>query len=130
MNSSDVIIVIGGQEYAIGGNTLRPTESTFQSEVLRRLDNLEQEQKYQREALQIIGTQQQVLIQRVDDLSTFIYWILGAIGLFLAAITILPAITAMVQTFLEIFKSKSRESLNEDALIERIIERLNQKHVV
>ncbi|MBQ2617384.1 MAG: hypothetical protein IJF90_11055 [Synergistaceae bacterium] len=65
----------GGQSYRLDGETLRPTESSFQREVLKRLDGIdsrlasvEAEQRKQREELTAMHDEQLKISTRVDML--------------------------------------------------------------
>lgn len=90
----------------------RKEHAEFRAVVLERLDKLERD----------------VLITQHDmtTLTTFIYWILGAIGIFLAAMSIPSIIASGIKSFREAFNTNHSEHESDDALIERIIERMNQ----
>ena len=94
MTSNDVFIVIGGQSYRLDGEVLRPTETPFQREVLRRLDGVEAEQKELRSELRELRAEQKDLraevkvlaenqaaisgqIERIDSQAAMTLWVIG-----------------------------------------------------
>ena len=96
MDSKDIRIVISGQEFVIEGSALRPAkQSSFQQEVLRRLDSIEASQL-------AMHDEQLVLRTRVDML---IYG--GGIGL-----TLICAVIAWTSLFAPRFwdSKKGRQS--------------------
>ena len=107
MESSDrMIVVIGGREYFIEGDTLRPSQSSFEQEVLKRLDKIEvrldgiearQERIEARQgehtaAIQELSTEQRVLAARVDDVYHSVYWGVAVIGIFIAFAPVIPSL--------------------------------------
>ena len=114
MESSDrMIVVIGGREYFIEGDTLRPSQSSFEQEVLKRLDKIEvrldgiearqeriearQERIEARQgehtaAIQELSTDQRVLAARVDDVYHSVYWGVAVIGIFIAFAPVIPSL--------------------------------------
>ena len=101
MASDDFRIVINGQEFKAEGSVLRPaSESSFQQQVLKRLDGIEAEQKSIRAEVRTIHDEQLVLKTRVDML---IYG--GGI-----AFTILCAVIAWTSLFAPKFWERSTKS--------------------
>lgn len=91
MNSQDIRIVINGQEFRVEGSVLRPaSQSNFQQEVLKRLDGIESRLGNVESRLVVVEQEQRLLHVKVDDLQTSVYWVLGAIAIFLAAIQLWP----------------------------------------
>ena len=83
MNSEDVFIVINGQHYKLEGMpTPSYPHSEFEQLVLKRLDDIEAEQR--------------LLNLKTDGLQTSVYWVLAAIGIFIAGITIPSVIASLV----------------------------------
>lgn len=99
MDSSDIRVIINGQEFAIAGGMLRPVQSSFQSEVLRRLDGIESRLDGIESRLGTVEQEQRLLHSKIDGLQTSVYWILGAIGIFLAAIGIIGIISTVITAF-------------------------------
>ena len=63
MDSKDIRIVISGQEFVIEGSALRPAEqSSFQQEVLRRLDSIEASQLAMHDEQLVLRTRVDMLI--------------------------------------------------------------------
>ncbi len=87
MESRDIYIVIDGSEYRAvmqeGEQSLRSEVRELKGIVQQRFDELSFEQRLTRD--------------RVDNLQTSVYWILGAIGIFLAALAI-PSILRRPET--------------------------------
>ena len=75
-SDSEIVVIIDGKEYGV--QEISGRKSDFQAEVLHRLGSIEAEQRY--------------LADRIDTLTTAVYWILGAIGIFLAALGIFTGI--------------------------------------
>ena len=99
MDSKDIRIVISGQEFVIEGSALRPAEqSSFQQEVLRRLDSIEASQL-------AMHDEQLVLRTRVDML---IYG--GGIGL-----TLICAVIAWTSLFAPRFWDRKKERQSENS---------------
>ena len=84
MASDDFRIVINGQEFKVEGSVLRPvSESSFQQQVLKRLDGIESR-------LGNVETELTIIKHDQAALQTSVYWFLGAIAIFLAAIQLWP----------------------------------------
>lgn len=96
MESSDrMIVVIGGREYFIEGDTLRPSQSSFEQEVLKRLDKIETRLDGIEARVGALETGQQVLTAKVEGLNHSVYWVLAVIGLYLAILTLPPYIAGL-----------------------------------
>lgn len=73
----------------------------FKGVVLKRLDNVEYEQR--------------LLHSKIDGLQTSVYWVLGAVGIFLAALGI-PAIVASVLSVFKTSESKQADTNNQSII--------------
>ena len=83
---------------------MESTDREILIEINGRIMSLEAEQRRQKEELaslrqevKAVHDEQLLLHVKLDTLSTFMYWILGAIGIFIAAVT-LPAAIASIRT--------------------------------
>lgn len=99
MNSNDVIVVIGGQEYIIEGRTLKPAENGFQNEVLNRLDGIESRLDKVESRLDGLESRVGVIESELgyirhdqSTMFTFMYWILGALAIFIGIPGLLQAL--------------------------------------
>ncbi len=106
--SSDIRVVINGQEFVVSGSMLKPAPSNFQQEVLRRLDGIESR-------LGVIETEVTIIKHDQASLQTSVYWVLGAVGIFLAALGI-PAIVASVLSVFKTSESKQADTKQADTL--------------
>ena len=93
MDSKDIRIVINGQAFRVEGDILRPeSQSSFQQEVLRRLDGIESR-------LVAVEQEQRLLNVKIDGLQTFMYWTLGTIAAVFTLITLPAALSSMISLF-------------------------------
>ena len=76
----------------------------FKGVVLKRLDNVEYEQR--------------LLHSKIDGLQTSVYWVLGAVGIFLAALGI-PAIVASV---LSVFKKSESKQADTQSITNSLLD--------
>lgn len=96
MDSSDrMIVVIGGREYFIEGDTLMPSQRSFEHEVLTRLDGIESRLGKLESRAGALETEVGFLRHDQANLQTSVYWVLAAIGLYLAMITLPPFILGL-----------------------------------
>ena len=106
MDSKDIRIVISGQEFVIEGSALRPAEqSSFQQEVLRRLDGIESRLGAVETEQKTMHEEQLILRTRVDML---IYG--GGIGF-----TLICAVIAWTSLFAPRFWDRKKERQSENS---------------
>ena len=119
MVSNDFRIVINGQAFMLEGEVLKPAaESDFQQEVLRRLDGIESRLGNVESRLGVVEQEQRLLHVKVDDLQTSVYWVLAAIGIFLAALGI-PAIIASI---LSVFRKSEPQRTETQSVVNSLTE--------
>lgn len=115
MNSNDVVITINGQRFVIEGTTLKPSESTFEQEVLRRFDNIESR-------VGKIESELVVIHHDIATLTTSVYWVFGAIGIFLAAL----GIPAVISTIIQAFKKNESPASNETGTVKMSVSQFTE----
>ncbi|MBQ7154858.1 MAG: hypothetical protein IJR85_04815 [Synergistaceae bacterium] len=89
MDSADreITAEIDGRVYV-----LQQSGQSYQPEVLKRLDGIEQRLGGLEARAGALENGQALILGRIDTLATAVYWVLGAIGIFLAALGIFTGI--------------------------------------
>ena len=119
MISNDFRIVINGQVFSVEGQVLKPVnENNFQQEVLKRLDGIESRLGSIESRLGTVEQGQRLLHVKVDDLQTSVYWVLAAIGIFLAAL----GIPAVIASILSAFRKSETKQPDSQSIASSIIE--------
>ncbi len=103
-NDNEILVAIyENQVYLLNELQAMKTEQqamkTEQKSQREELAQIRAEQQSVRQELRAVHEEQRVLAVRMDDLQTSVYWFLGAVGIFIAAMTIPAVISSMVSAF-------------------------------